>query len=186
MEVEAVDGLGSEASDRSVRLGGVKESSTPITVVQLGEVQVLAVRHRAVRDTDGEEINVGGVLNSELDVVEPSTTAGTSGGREHTDTDVGELALLEVGRGGDSDLGTGPVGSIGIIGELETTLNWDSIAGDRSENVDTALRANLKGVADSVQIHGNETLGHRGRQGSTDDAGGENSSVDKDLGEHFE
>lgn len=184
MEVEAVDGLGREASDRSVRLGGVKVNSTPVIVGKLGEVQMLTVRHRTIRDTDGEEIDVGGVLDSVLDVVEPSTTAGTSIGREHTNTDVGKLALRKVGRGGDSDLGAGPVGSIGIICERETTLNRDSIARDRSENVDTALLANLKRVADSVQIHGNETISRR--QGSTDDAGGENSSVDKDLGEHFE
>lgn len=186
MEVEAVDGLGAEASDGGVRLGGVQVSTAPVTVVQLGEVQMLAVGHRTIRDTDGEEIDIGGVLNSVLDIVEPSTTAGTSGGREHTDTDVGELALLKVGRAGDSNLGTGPVGSIGIVCELETTLDWDGIAGDRSENVDTALLANLDRVADGVQIHGNETIGCRGGQGSTDNAGGENSSVDKDLSEHFE
>lgn len=95
MEVEAVDGLGREASDRSVRLGGVKVNSTPVIVGKLGEVQMLTVRHRTIRDTDGEEIDVGGVLDSVLDVVEPSTTAGTSIGREHTNTDVGKL---EIGR----------------------------------------------------------------------------------------
>lgn len=185
MEVEAVDGLGLEASDRSVGTSGVKESTAPITTgTQLGEVQMLAVRHRAVRDTDGEEVDVSGVLNGVLDVVEPSTTAGTSLGREHADTDVGKLALLKVGRGGDGDLGTGPVGSIGIIGELETTLDWDGIAGDRSEDVDTAILADLKGVVNSVQVHWDESIACW--QGSTDDTDGENSCVDEDLGKHFE
>lgn len=186
VEVEAVDGLRAEAADAGVGLGGVEVSSAPVATSQLGEVEFLAVGHGAVGDTDGEEVDVGGVLDSVLDIVEPSTTTSAGVGSEHTDTDVGELTLLEVGRGGESELGADPVGRIGIILERETTGNGRGIAGDRSENVNSALLANLEGVALRVQVNSDEAIAGWGGDGSTENTGGENSSVDEDLGKHFE
>lgn len=184
VEVEAVDGLRAEASDGGVRPGGVQVSSAPVGTGQFGEVEVLAAGHRAVGDTDGEEVDVGGVLDSVLDVVEPSSTTVAGAGFEHTDTDVGELTLLDVGRGGERQLGAGPVGCIGISCELEATDNRCGIAGDRPENVDTALFADLDGVALDGEVDRNKIIADG--DGSTENAGGENSSVDKDLGKHFE
>lgn len=183
VEVEAVDGLRAEAPDGGVRLGGVQVGSAPVGTSQLGEVELLAVGHRAVGDTDREEVDVGGVLDSVLDVVEPSSTTIAGGGLEHSNPDAGELALMEVG--GERQLGTGPVGCVGISLKLEATGNRLGIAGDRSKDVDTALFANLERVAFYGEVDRNDIIAWGG-DGSTENTGGENSSVDEDLGKHFE
>lgn len=76
------------------------------------------------------------MLDIILDVVEPCSLAGTPVLSKHTDSDVGEVTLLNIGRAGKSNLRTGPVCSVGIGAEGKATLNRFGIGRDRATNVD--------------------------------------------------
>lgn len=123
------------------------------------------------------------MLNIVLDVVEPRSLALTEVLSKHADSDVGILTLLNVGRAGEHDLRTSPVSGIGVGLKGETTLNRLGVAGNGPANIDTALLADLDGVADGAHVDSGEGWG---RKGDSENAGGKDGGVDEEFGKHVE
>lgn len=115
------------------------------------------------------------------DVGEPDSGTAALGCGVHTHPEVGEFTLRQVAGGGEAGLGADPKRGVGTFLEGETTLDRGSVGGDRSENVDAALLSDRYCVA---HVDDNINIGSC-RDGSTKCTGGEKSSVDEDLCEHF-
>lgn len=167
--------------------------SAVVIAGKLREVQVLVVPQTTVRDTNRVHIDIGVVVDAVDNIIEPSPLAITPILSKHSNSDVGRvIAGLKValrGLGRLNELGADPVESIGIGGEVITTVRaLNGITRDRSVYVNTALLANRNWVASRmVHIDFCESIGccwcgHRSTKGTS----GKKSCEDKDFREHLE
>lgn len=78
---------------------------------------MLIIPQPPIRDPNRKEVGTIEIMGTVLDIIEPRSMTGTPILSKHSDSDVGPLMLLEIARGGERDLGSHPMQSVGIGGE---------------------------------------------------------------------